>query len=152
MCRGKVKNEGEPLEQTRAWKCGAPERARAWKWGSPELSVLKMRLDGTLAAANPGALLNALRSAGCGKLAMGGDEWLEIKEILKIMVSRMAKNVIWWCSGAECSLWGSTTMKFAWSKGLLSGGLLRKLGSQRVTPAEVILDFYSVFPVLLDVQ
>ena len=82
ICRGKVKNgqglrnglsvEREnvglrnELEPFWAWKCGAPELAWAF------LSV-KMRISGT--AANP-----------------GGDERVQIKEILKMMVSGTAKS------------------------------------------------------------
>ena len=45
--------------------------------------------------------------AGCSKLAVGGDEWLEIfygKRNSRMMVSRAAKNLKWWCSGADL-LW-----------------------------------------------
>ena len=93
----------------RAWKCWAPERSSlsrfeleneglwneldpfwAWKCESPEL---------------PGRLWPAANPRRYRKLcvraepAVGGDERVEIKEILKFMVSGTAKNVEWWCSG-----------------------------------------------------
>ena len=43
-------------------------------------------------AANPGALRERF---GCSKPAVGGDERVQIKEILKMMVSGRAKNVKW---------------------------------------------------------
>ena len=72
-----LRNELEPFW---AWKCGAPERA----WSV--LSV-KMRISGT--AANPRRCRTlCVRSAP----AVGGDERVEIKEILKMMVSGTAKS------------------------------------------------------------
>ena len=76
----------------RAWKCGAPERA----WSV--LSV-KMRISGT--AANPRRCRTLCVRA---EPAVGGDERVEIKEILKMMVAgtaKSAKNVKWWCSGTD---------------------------------------------------
>ena len=41
------------------------------------------------------------RSAAERLAAVGGGERVEIKEILKMMVSGTAKNVKWWCSGPD---------------------------------------------------
>ena len=92
MCRGKVKNgQGlrNELEPFWAWKCGAPERAWA------VLSV-KMHGSGTSLirfewkSESPERPLT--RGAAEREPAVGGDERVEIKEILKMMVSGTAKS------------------------------------------------------------
>ena len=79
-----------------AWKCGALERAWAWKCGAPKrawsvLSV-KMPVSGTARTrlANP---RRCRTLCVCAEPAVGGDERVEIKEFLKMMVSGMAKSV-----------------------------------------------------------
>ena len=103
--RGTVKNgPGLRIElHGRAWKCGAPDRAWA-------VTSVKMRGSGPWNAGlrncqdasgwHSGRLLTRARA----EPAVGSDERLEIKEILKVMVSGTAKNVKWWCSGPSDSL------------------------------------------------
>ena len=82
----------------RVWKCGAPERAWAvlsFKMGAPERawSILSVKMG--VFETDRTRLANSRR---CQTLcvraepAVGGDERVEIKEILKIMVSGTAKS------------------------------------------------------------
>ena len=115
MCRGKVKNwqglrNELPVERENgglrnefepfwAWKWGALERAwsvLAWKWDSPEMPgcvwLTRGAENGTLrnyqdALANPRRCVRA-------EPAVGGDERVEIKEILKMMVSGLRNGKI----------------------------------------------------------
>ena len=87
----KMWGSGTSLSRFELENCGAPERA--WY-----VLSLKMRISGT--AANP---------RRCRTLAFGlSRPWrrwtVEIKEILKIMVSgtaKSAKKCKWWCSGTD---------------------------------------------------
>ena len=101
--------ERAPGRAGRAWKCGAPERA--WKCGAPERAwpwaVLSMKIKMWISGMS---LIrfereNANLRNGRKPAAVGGDEWVEIKELLKMMVSGTGKirqkNVKWWCSGTD---------------------------------------------------
>ena len=126
MCRGKVKN-GQglrnelPVERENAGLQNELEPFWTWKWGAPErtwsvLSV-KMGVSGTAKTrlANPRRCLTLCVRA---EPAVGGDERVEIKEILKMMVSWTAKSAkickmvmlfgnLWKCicSGTEIQGW-----------------------------------------------
>ena len=93
MCRGKVKkwqglrNE-LPVERENGGLRNELEPFWAWKWGAPERAwaVLSVKMRGSGTAANP------RRCRTRWAAAVGGDERVEIKEILKIMVSGTAKS------------------------------------------------------------
>ena len=80
--------------------CEAPERARACKWGGGGGGVSGTDFVGRVwlalwPAANPGP--QSVRT-GCSKPAVGGDERLERKEILKIISAGAAKMLNLPCS------------------------------------------------------
>ena len=92
---GALRNELEPFWE---WKCESPERA----WFV--LSV-KMRISGT--ASNPRRCHTLCVRA---EPVVGGDERVEIKEILKMMVSGTAKSakkckMVMLRNGFFCNLW-----------------------------------------------
>ena len=59
------------------------------------------------------------------KVGVSGTGLNERKEIVKIMVSGMAKNLKWWCSGAEyCVICGNDILRIG-NLGLIMGGLSR---------------------------
>ena len=110
MCRRKVKNG--PELHGRAWKCGAPDRAWAalsvkMRVSGPSLSRVERENAGLRTELEPcwAWKCGSPELPGCIWLALwpavGGYERVEIKDILKMMVSGTAKNVKWWCSGPD---------------------------------------------------
>ena len=98
------------LEPFSAWKCGSPELpGRVWLALWP--------------AAKPGRCRTLCVRA---EPAVGGGERVEIKEILKMMVSGTAKNVKWRCSRPDLFghlwKWYAPERKFRAENGGLSRG------------------------------
>ena len=84
-----------------AWKCGAPERAWAvlsWKMRGSATGLIRFERENASLRNWQERVWLAANPRRCRTLyvraepAMGGDEWVEIKEILKMMVSGTAKS------------------------------------------------------------
>ena len=89
------------------------EASLSMKMGSLELDIVEnvyaLPMDGHVwLASNPGGTVQA----GCSKPAVGGDEWLERKEILKMMVSETAKNVKSALKQKMVMLWSKIFLSF----------------------------------------
>ena len=84
MCHSKVKMGGSRVSLSVKMR------------GSGASSSVKVGVSGTDFEGRVWCCLNALRSAGCSKPAVGGNEWLERKEIWKMMVFGMAKKKLQW--------------------------------------------------------